>query len=345
MLLGKALWGLLRPLTYALMAIYAVVGAEISILSNDIAIDTLQPSYYLDFALFIASIGLWYIAGTALNDYADYEIDKINLPTDTQRPAVQGIISRNTLRTIATISSVLGLMLVAGIGNWYVFGLYLTMILLNAAYSIRPIQISRRGLFAQLLLPLGYIALPVLGGYLISQYSLNQTILLFGLGMYIHFIARLLLKDHRDIKGDLKAGKITAVIKYGHLRVTYLATTLYIVSMLMIIASIFDYVSAILTVLMLIFGAALYGLYLLRSAATWSEQRLAIAIFGRMATTSIVLILVALLGHILNQSTLAIQVTAWITGLFMLMSIRAIIDKNQLSSVQDNHAANTPNAK
>ena len=154
-----------------------------------------------------------YIHAASLNDYTDREIDEINLPEAKDRPLVTRLISEKALWKIHYAAGTIAFILSIFYG---IPAIIMTVVVLmfNYAYSLKPFRITDRGILAQFTLPFVYVIYSFYLGY----WSLATTAvfpLLLVTGLYSGFIARLFLKDFRDIKGDSEFGKRTFLIRYG----------------------------------------------------------------------------------------------------------------------------------
>jgi 4-hydroxybenzoate polyprenyltransferase len=86
---------------------------------------------------------------------------------------------------------------------------------LSANYSLRPVRVAARGVFAPLVLPACYVAVPYLIGVYAARGSLRRGDILLLAGLYVGFIGRILLKDFRDVRGDEMFGKRTFLVRHG----------------------------------------------------------------------------------------------------------------------------------
>lgn len=328
----STLWALLRPMTYMLLLIYLLFGISYgNAVTGENKLLTLSST--LRFILVSIAIGFWYISGTALNDYADYEIDKINLKDDKQRPLIIGIASKDLLLKVAVFCSFTSLLLSALIFNLVIFILFFVMVLLNVAYSIKPIQISRRGGLAPLLLPLGYIVLTVSSGMIISNTPLNTSSFLVIVGMYLHFMSRIVLKDHRDVKGDETAGKKTLILQYGNVLVSYLSLMLFILSTFILVYATWEYLNSAIIFIVLMASSASTFLYQLSQQNKWKQQKLAITLYGRICTGLIVVFILSFNATILNLTKIESTVIFTITVTYTFLSL---IDIKNFQSRQNN---------
>ncbi len=156
----------------------------------------------------------WFIHATVLNDLGDEAIDRVNLANARGRPLVSGVATRHRLLALGCTAGAVALV-VAWTVNWRVGAVVTAGLGLNAAYSLRPVRLSDRGVVASLLLPLGYVALPFLVGALSVEPGLHRDDVILLVGLYVTFIGRILLKDFRDVKGDAMYAKRTFLVRYG----------------------------------------------------------------------------------------------------------------------------------
>lgn len=164
---------------------------------------------YLSFILIVA----FTIHANSINDYADRDIDAVNLKNATDRPLVTKDISYKKLWIINLTA---GGLLVALSTLYGIGAVLLTIAVLGIdyAYSVKPVRIANRAIATPILLSATYVYYSFSIGYWSVDnpraYPWALTI-----GLVLGFIARLLLKDFRDVKGDRKHGKITFLLRYG----------------------------------------------------------------------------------------------------------------------------------
>jgi 4-hydroxybenzoate polyprenyltransferase len=162
-------------------------------------------------------VGAWMLFSVAVNDLADEQIDRINLPADADRILVSGRATRSHVRAIAIAAGVVALGGAAVLGRTSVIVVGCGLAL-AAAYSLPPFRLSSRGALTSALLPLGYVTVP----YLVGAFSAGAThtrlhpVLLAGI--YLGFMGRLALKDFRDEQGDRLYGKRTTLVRHGRTR-------------------------------------------------------------------------------------------------------------------------------
>ncbi len=300
---------LLRVPTYLLLTLYLLVGLLAGMYFQGVSVQSLPfvPTA-AKFACCLLIIALWYMNGTALNDYADYEIDLINLKGDPNRPLVLGLVTKEELRFLATSYGItaVGLAWLVSPHHAVLVGV---LLILNHSYSLKPLQISRRGGLAPLLLPLGYVALPYFFGYWLVGGAVPSPAWILLAALYLQFMGRIILKDYRDVKGDAAHGKRTFLLRYGNSIVCIVSGTAILTSGLLLV---FRFKLGILGYVIVLFTSyALTMLYRLSSTKAWPHQKPLLAAFGRAMTGVTVALIMALavsLWGLSNRETAAIAI-------------------------------------
>lgn len=167
------------------------------------------PAVFLAFA----SIVFLLIHGNGTNDIADYDIDKVNLKGASDRPLVNGGITKHQLWWLQGACGVLAIIAALPLGL-YALVVTLLVVIYNYAYSFRPFRITDHTLLAPVTLAAAYTFQPFTLGFASAGTTAPYPWLL-ALAIYFGFLARLLLKDFRDVKGDAKFGKRTFLLRYG----------------------------------------------------------------------------------------------------------------------------------
>jgi 4-hydroxybenzoate polyprenyltransferase len=272
---------LLRLPTYLLMMLYLIMGFLLGLHVSGMTEVTV--SELVELLLSAIVIAAWYIGGSGLNDFADYEIDMINLKDDPNRPLVSEVINRKELFWISIVCIVIAILLTLLLSRQHQITLILLAVL-SIGYSLPPVQISRRGALAPLLLPLGYIILPFFFGYYSVANSIEPPFVYVTFAFYLHFIGRIILKDYRDVKGDKKHNKMTFLLRYGSKAVCIVSgLSVFTGSVITYISlsenmSIFRYPF----VFLLFFG--LFTLNELSKTNKWKNQKPLLSSFGRVMT-------------------------------------------------------------
>ncbi len=269
-------------------------GVAICAVNNQVTFNSLVTAHSVKIVLAILILGSWYASGTGINDYADYEIDMVNVRSDKDRPLVRGIITKKELQVIILV--LIGFTLAVSIYiNLLCFLISGCFIVLNAAYSLKPLILSRRGGIAPLLLPLGYIVYPILLASVVTRTRLTTTIVILIVSLYLQFCSRIILKDYRDVVGDAKAHKITFLLKHGSQKVVYASLTALVLSVL--ITGLVVAQKAYLGYVCIVFltSAAAYTLYQLPMITVWSKQKPVIVAYGRLMSGATCLLFFSIL--------------------------------------------------
>lgn len=284
---------MLRIRTFAMLVLFLLI--------FHISLNGENYSYFLLFQLII--LATWYIHATCVNDLADFKIDQVNLKGYSERPLANNLTSKKQLALLSICAA--GVSLTAGsMLGLVVFLVMPGFLLLNIAYSSPPIQISHRGVFAPLLLPLGYVFLPwfLVYGPEIQQISKESVLLLTG--MYLAFVGRIVLKDLRDVKGDAQYGKRTFVVRYG-----VRATTVFSLVFWLAGATILAYLCVLLGQLAAVVAVGIcsvaigWVLYSIAHEAVITRQVKLVAVVGRAANTAcLVVLFVVSADHSTNSS-------------------------------------------
>jgi 4-hydroxybenzoate polyprenyltransferase len=171
-----------------------------------------MPSGELMLALI--ALGAGYAVATTANDIADIEIDRVNRPLDAGRPLVTGDATVIDLwRTNALAGGVaLAAALPLGTQGLVIVGSSLAV---SYAYSVGPIRLSHRWTLAPIALALAYVALPYALGVAIAGEGWDGRDVPLVAGLFVLFLARIVLKDFRDRLGDAAFGKPTLLLRLG----------------------------------------------------------------------------------------------------------------------------------
>lgn len=196
---AKAAIQLLRPNVCAM----AVIGLAIASIVFGVNIFSIQ------FALAATAAFLICGGGNAINDYFDFEIDKINMP---KRPLPSGRISRKGAFYLFWIVSVVGLALSYVVGVAFL-SIALFNFIVSSFYAWKLKGTLIKGIFVAYLGSSAFIAAPFISGFPSSL--LNSALLLLILISFFGTLSRQLLMDIRDMEGDKKAGAKTLPLMFG----------------------------------------------------------------------------------------------------------------------------------
>jgi 4-hydroxybenzoate polyprenyltransferase len=164
--------------------------------------------------LALLALGAGYAVATTANDIADIEIDRVNRLRDAGRPLVSGDATVTELwRTNALAGGVaFGAAVPLGIRGLVIVGSSLAV---SYAYSVGPIRLSHRWTLAPIALALAYVALPYALGVTIAGEGWDGRDVPLVAGLFVLFVARIVLKDFRDRLGDGAFGKPTMLLRLG----------------------------------------------------------------------------------------------------------------------------------
>lgn len=260
----------------------------------------------------------WYVHAATSNDYADRRIDAINLKGAPDRPLVTKSLSLKKLWTIHVIAGILALLFSAFYGMQTVI-LTAIVLMLDYAYSFKPFRITDRGALAQFMLPIAYVIYPFSLGYSSIPAEATYPWLLVA-GLYSGFIARLFLKDFRDIKGDTKFGKRTFLIRRGRNKTCVASGLFGSVSLLLISVSV-HLSTGVLFVLVLGHIAAVYLLVQLANTKDIGTQVRLVSLLAKTANASVVTVLLYYFSRSYLTSPYIEVTLPLVVGSYMLVTI------------------------
>jgi 4-hydroxybenzoate polyprenyltransferase len=193
---------LARPAVIALLAMFTATGLAQA--------DDGRSQLLLARALIVVCGFLLF--SVACNDIADEAIDRVNLPG--QRPLAAGALGRTEFAVIGIVSGVVALAASATL-RWQAVIVTAAGLAVSAGYSLRPVRLADRGSVAAVVLPACYVGVPYLIGIFAARGFVRFDDLLLLAGLYIGFIGRIVLKDFRDVRGDVLFGKRTFLVRHG----------------------------------------------------------------------------------------------------------------------------------
>lgn len=159
-------------------------------------------------------------SGNTINDYCDYEIDKINKP---ERPIPSGRISlKNALYyslILFIIATILGFIISIENG--------ITVIICNLLMIIYAYDFKQRCLIGNITVSLLTGLTFVFGGLITKDVALG---VILGFFAFLMTLSREIIKDTEDIEGDKKENAHTFPIIYGVKKAVTLAVILNIIT-------------------------------------------------------------------------------------------------------------------
>ena len=233
------------------------------------------------------------IHANSINDLSDYTIDKINLKNASDRPLVSNDLNRMQFWILHLMSGVVMILLSLLYGREALI-LTLAVLAIDYAYSLQPLRITNRTFLSPAVLAITYTYYSFSIGYWAAD-STNAYPWLLTIGLCFGFIARLLLKDFRDIKGDKQHGKITFLVKYGAKTTTITSGLFWLLSMFLVTIALSFGISLLV---ILTFGAFVVCIWLYHLARTTdqSKQQKYVKNIAKFANIAILVILTYLLA-------------------------------------------------
>lgn len=201
---------ILRPFN-ALMAVVAIF--LMAIISGNFTL-----------GVFIAGAVVFIItgAGNSINDYFDYKIDAINKP---ERPIPSGRIPRRNAGIYSSSLFIVGIILAFAINTLLgIIALLSSLTMIWYAYNLKRMLIVGN-LTISFLTGLCF----VFGGIVVHQILLS---IYLGFFAFLMTMAREIVKDMEDVKGDKAEGASTLPIRYGNAISSKLAAFFVIIASL-----------------------------------------------------------------------------------------------------------------
>jgi 4-hydroxybenzoate polyprenyltransferase len=150
----------------------------------------------------------------SLNAYTDYEIDAISRP---DRALPQRIISKMSVLLFSFFLFCCSIVLSFIFFPKLLFLFVVGGLALGTAYSIRPMRIKSKGIIANISIAMGYLFLPMYGGYLWYQpiMETSKEFLIIVSVLFVQTVGASASKDLQDIEGDKAYNMGTLPITIG----------------------------------------------------------------------------------------------------------------------------------
>ena len=159
-------------------------------------------------------------AAMVINDYYDYDIDRINEP---HRPIPSGDVSKN----VALVET--GVLSVIGLAAAYTVSLY-CFIFASAAWVIMAVYSTfgkRSGLAGNFLVS-ACVAAPFLYGSLIALDTITVNVILFASMAFLSNTGREIAKGIVDVKGDASYHIKTMAVRFGEQKAAFSAAFFFL---------------------------------------------------------------------------------------------------------------------
>lgn len=172
------------------------------------------PTVSWELALATVALAASYVTATTLNDIHDLEIDRANGLGGRGRPLMDGSATVADLRVLNRTAAGMALVVALPLGATGV-AVVVTSLLVSYAYSGGPLRLSRRWSLAPFVLAFAYVVIPYTLGVAIAGDRLSDRDVPLVAGLFVLFLARIILKDFRDRVGDDAHGKKTLLLRIG----------------------------------------------------------------------------------------------------------------------------------
>ncbi|MDI3475340.1 MAG: geranylgeranylglycerol-phosphate geranylgeranyltransferase [Thermococcaceae archaeon] len=151
-------------------------------------------------------------AGNTINDYFDYEVDKINRP---ERPLPRGAMSRREALWYSLVLFALGLLFAALISKEaFIFALIAYVAMFLYAWKLKPMPFLGNLTVAALT-----GATPLYGAVAVGRIGLAGYLAICA---FLVNVSREIIKDIEDVEGDVARGSKTLPIIWGKKKAAYL---------------------------------------------------------------------------------------------------------------------------
>jgi geranylgeranylglycerol-phosphate geranylgeranyltransferase len=168
----------------------------------------------------------FFISSSALilNDYFDFEVDKINAPN---RPLPSGMITPREVIALAIAASFLGL-IAAALINTYAIIISLILLIIGFLYNWR---LKATGLLGNLMVSFSVAATYILGGIVVGD-PWNKIILTFSAMNFFIDLGEEIAADAMDMEGDKKINSKSLAILMGRRVALNISAALFVIVIL-----------------------------------------------------------------------------------------------------------------
>ncbi len=171
----------------------------------------------------------FFITGAAMvvNDIFDVEADAVNAP---DRPLVSGAVSVKAAYVLSALLAALGLLfsILEGLSTFIIAAIFASIAM---AYNSK---LKVYGVYGNILVALCVTA-PFLYGMVLAG-NIDFVVIAFSVMAFLVNVAREIVKDTMDIKGDMRRGVKTLPMKIGVKKSAYIAFSLTLVAVIISLA-------------------------------------------------------------------------------------------------------------
>jgi len=202
---------LIRPLNCTVMSLAVLVGAILAGLGN---------LHWIDLLFGVITAFMLTGAAMAINDYYDFDIDKINEPN---RPIPSGQVSLKASLAITVLMTLIGLSFAFMITLYCLIFAAIAWIIM-VAYT----TVGKRAGFPGNLLVSACVAAPFLFGSLVAVNTVIINILLFASMAFLSNTGREIAKGIVDVEGDSQHNIKTLAVVFGNKKAALAAAIFFV---------------------------------------------------------------------------------------------------------------------
>jgi len=202
---------LIRPMNCIVMSFAVLVGASLTGFGN---------LHWLN--LVYGAVTAFTLTGAAMavNDYYDFDIDKINEP---KRPLPSGAVSMREALVLTGVLTAIGLVFA------FVISLYCLLFAFAAwVIMVAYTTVGKRSGFAGNLLVSACVAAPFLYGSLVAVNTIRFNILLFASMAFLSNTGREIAKGIVDVQGDSAHNIRTLAVSFGDRKAAFAAAACFV---------------------------------------------------------------------------------------------------------------------
>ncbi|MBY9017541.1 MAG: geranylgeranylglycerol-phosphate geranylgeranyltransferase [Candidatus Lokiarchaeota archaeon] len=198
---------ILRPINCLMGALTVIIGLLNT--RTSVSLPLLLSNFILGTLTYIFLAG----SGMVINDFYDYEIDKINRP---QRPIPRGSVSLSQAKMLFFTYLSIGLLL--SVLNILIFNLNYIIIVIAAFFGfmgwIYAKWGKKSGFLGNIIVSISF-SIGMIYGALLNSSSIPIYVYYFFLTAFFLLLSREIIKGCEDIEGDKKEGVKTLAIRIG----------------------------------------------------------------------------------------------------------------------------------
>jgi len=247
------------------------------------------PGFSADLLWAALALAGSYVAATSVNDIADADVDRINHPGDRARPLVTGEARERDLWRLHVLGCAIGLLAAAPLG-WAAVGVVAGSLAVGIAYSLPPLRVSYRTWLAPLLLSVAYVPVPFALGVIASGREPGPGDGWLAAALSALFLARIVLKDYRDLAGDARYGKPTLLLRFGSAATCAASLTALVAANVLLVVAVRPPLALAVTLEALLIAVAVL-LARLHQARDSREEQIAIGLGARLGNGVLICLL------------------------------------------------------